>query len=328
MKMSTAASDAVRGVGVSPTHRGRAWARRPRHEVIALLLAALLWICPVARGEFPTTRPYPAVTYVHETRADPPRNIFIAKIDLSDPNVAVKVAPAGPDPDGTGKWQTTLDETADIAEREGFEVAINGDFFSVEEVIDPATGKKRGYHEGQSALVIGPSMTDGRQWATSEKARPCLIITRDGVAVISQPKQLPAEARQVIAASHIILKEGKKPDLPDTPFSTTTHPRTAVGTADRGRKLILVVVDGRRPGVSVGMSLDELSDLILALGCDDAVNLDGGGSSTLVIRNPDTGDLQVMNQPSDGQQRPVANVVGVELRRGPPSGRPATAPTP
>ncbi len=285
----------------------------PLHFVI---LVTTLWSATGSLAEFPTTQPYPAVTYVHEIRTDPPRTIFIVKIDLSDSSISVKVAPAGPDPDGPdGKWQTTLDEAADIAQREGFEVAINGDFFSVEEVIDRQAGDKRGYHHGQSALVFGPSMTDGKQWATSEKPRACLIISRDGWASVSQATELPTNAGQVVAGSHIILKEGRTPPLPDTVFSTTRHPRTAIGTADRGKMLVMVVVDGRQPLTSVGMTLDELSGLMKSVGCDDAINLDGGGSSTLVMRNPETGQQQVMNQPSDGQARPVANVVGVDAAR-------------
>ncbi|MDD5089396.1 MAG: phosphodiester glycosidase family protein [Candidatus Wallbacteria bacterium] len=81
-------------------------------------------------------------------------------------------------------------------------------------------------------------------------------------------------------------------------------PRTAVGTTD-GTRLVIVVVDGRQPGYSEGMELEELARLMLSLGCREALNLDGGGSSTLVIRN------QLMNRPSDGKERPVSNALMV-----------------
>jgi exopolysaccharide biosynthesis protein len=287
---------------------------------IRLFTALLALAGGIALAEFPTTQPYPGVTYSHEERSEPAMRIFAVTVELR--GASAQVAPSGPDPDGDGKWQTVLDETADVAQREQFDIAVNGDFFSVAEVIDPQTEKKRGYHEGQSSLVIGPAMTDGRQWARSEKPRPCLIVLRDGRAMIGEPKQLPGTARQAIAGSHIILKDGKVPALPDSGFTKTRHPRTAVGVADGGRKLVLAVVDGRRPGVSVGMSLAELADLMLQLGCTDALNLDGGGSSTLVMRNPETDELVVMNRPSDGKQRPVANVLGIKLDAA-PSTRPA-----
>jgi phosphodiester glycosidase len=77
------------------------------------------------------------------------------------------------------------------------------------------------------------------------------------------------------------------------------HPRTGIGRRGDGR-LLLVVVDGRRKG-SVGMTLLEFAKLFRNLGATDALNLDGGGSSTMVVKGA------IMNRPSDGVQRPVVN---------------------
>lgn len=85
-------------------------------------------------------------------------------------------------------------------------------------------------------------------------------------------------------------------------FSTTRHPRTAIGRTANG-EVWMVVVDGRQPGMSRGMSLLELAQLMVSLGCVDAVNMDGGGSSDIVIFGVS------VNKPSDGQPRPVANGV-------------------
>ncbi|MCK9525561.1 MAG: phosphodiester glycosidase family protein [Limnochordia bacterium] len=81
-------------------------------------------------------------------------------------------------------------------------------------------------------------------------------------------------------------------------------PRTAIGiTADH--KLLLVTVNGRQPHISVGMTLNELGNLLIELGALQAMNLDGGGSTTMVIRN------MVLNLPSDGKERPVGNAIVV-----------------
>lgn len=81
-------------------------------------------------------------------------------------------------------------------------------------------------------------------------------------------------------------------------------PRTAIGiTADN--KLLLVTVNGRQPHISVGMTLSELGNLLIELGALQAMNLDGGGSTTMVIRN------LVLNLPSDGKERPVGNAIVV-----------------
>ncbi len=93
-------------------------------------------------------------------------------------------------------------------------------------------------------------------------------------------------------------------------FSTTRHPRTAIGLKHGGRTLVLVTVDGRQPGWSAGMSLRELSALMLALGATDALNLDGGGSTAMVVRRGDS--LAVVNRPSDATgERPVANALAL-----------------
>ncbi len=99
-----------------------------------------------------------------------------------------------------------------------------------------------------------------------------------------------------VGGGPILLKEGKSPDWsPPLP----RHPRTAMGWNEE--QFILVVVDGRQEGLSVGMTYPELASLMRRFGCEYAVNLDGGGSSTLWL------DGHVMNSPSDGRERPVAN---------------------
>ncbi len=86
-------------------------------------------------------------------------------------------------------------------------------------------------------------------------------------------------------------------------FTTRRHPRTAVARLADGR-LLLVVVDGRQPYHSLGMTLPELATFLRALGATDAVNLDGGGSTTLVVRGT------VVNLPSDESgERPVSNAL-------------------
>lgn len=99
------------------------------------------------------------------------------------------------------------------------------------------------------------------------------------------------------------------------------HPRTAVGVGEGGRRLLLVVVDGRQPGYSAGMTLPELARLMLDLGARDALNLDGGGSSAMAVRDAD-GAVRVVNRPSDPTgERAVANALAVvrDLRPSPPS---------
>ncbi|TDB85093.1 phosphodiester glycosidase family protein [Actinomadura sp. KC216] len=87
-------------------------------------------------------------------------------------------------------------------------------------------------------------------------------------------------------------------------------PRTAAGVNRDGRRMYLVVVDGRSER-SAGLTVAELASLLDGAGVDDAVNLDGGGSSTFVTRSG--GKAVVRNEPSDGRERAVANGIGVFL---------------
>jgi exopolysaccharide biosynthesis protein len=92
-------------------------------------------------------------------------------------------------------------------------------------------------------------------------------------------------------------------------FSETRHPRTAVAKLKDG-KFLMVTVDGRQPGVSVGMSLQELAEYLLSLGAVDAMNLDGGGSTTMYL------DGKVVNTPSDKEgERKIGDAIVVTLRK-------------
>ncbi|MEO6487921.1 MAG: phosphodiester glycosidase family protein, partial [Thermoanaerobaculia bacterium] len=91
-------------------------------------------------------------------------------------------------------------------------------------------------------------------------------------------------------------------------FSDATHPRSAIGLTASGN-VILAVVDGRQPGYSIGVRLDELGELMKSRGAVTAINLDGGGSSTLAVRLPgDDGVVQV-NRGSDGFERSDSNSI-------------------
>jgi exopolysaccharide biosynthesis protein len=108
-----------------------------------------------------------------------------------------------------------------------------------------------------------------------------------------------------ITGSSFLLTDGVVQVVDDTAL----HPRTAVGVDRDAGQVLLLVVDGRSD-TSRGATLVELANLMLGLGADEALNLDGGGSSTLVGRRP-AGGVRVLNTPSDGSQRHVSNALEV-----------------
>lgn len=113
------------------------------------------------------------------------------------------------------------------------------------------------------------------------------------------------EATQAISGGPFLVRDGKvwidgqAQGFNAQTFVAARHPRTAAGVNEKG-ELLLVTVDGRSVW-SRGMSLPELAELMLRLGCVQAINLDGGGSTTMVVRD------SIVNMPSDGRERPVSN---------------------
>lgn len=92
-------------------------------------------------------------------------------------------------------------------------------------------------------------------------------------------------------------------------FTETRHPRTGVGFSRDGSTVYFVTVDGRQQS-SIGMSLVEFGDLMIELGCYQALNLDGGGSTTMVVED------KIVNSPSDASgERPVANALLVVKKK-------------
>lgn len=105
--------------------------------------------------------------------------------------------------------------------------------------------------------------------------------------------EAPGGVVESLGATPILLRDGRRwfADADDS-FTRGRHPRTLIGWNSSG-ETVLVTVDGRQPGTSVGMTLAEATDLLLALGATDGMNLDGGGSTTFVASGT------VVNQPSD-----------------------------
>lgn len=125
---------------------------------------------------------------------------------------------------------------------------------------------------------------------------------------------LPALPQEAVGGMPELVRDSAARDGLDRAgganFGPVRHPRTAVGVAANGRRLLLVTVDGRQAGWSAGMTLPELAALMLRLGATAAINLDGGGSTAMVARQGDS--LRVMNRPSDAAgERPVANVLAI-----------------
>ena len=106
-----------------------------------------------------------------------------------------------------------------------------------------------------------------------------------------------------LTGSGIIVSNGRNVANRNDTGGGRSHPRTAVGLDAEGRHLLLLVIDGRKSGRSEGATLVELAEWLLHLGAHEALNLDGGGSTTLVLEQD--GRKVVANEPSDGGWLPL-----------------------
>ena len=118
-----------------------------------------------------------------------------------------------------------------------------------------------------------------------------------------------SKAVSAVGGGSIILADGKlAPDIADEDLETRQHPRTAMGITESG-EVMLFVADGRQSSYAVGLTMTELAEAMRALGCTDAINLDGGGSSVVVLF--DGTESSIANSPAEKPERKVPNALAV-----------------
>ncbi len=111
-------------------------------------------------------------------------------------------------------------------------------------------------------------------------------------------------AKYAVGGGDIILKDGRVIESPDT----AKAPRTALGIKADGT-ILLYTLDGRQSSFSVGASVTTVAQRLLELGCVDAINLDGGGSTAISVSFAGADKATLINSPSDGKPRPCANYI-------------------
>lgn len=215
--------------------------------------------------------------------------VFILKVDMGRPGVKLQ---AGTPYGLTGFALQTVPDMARYIDSTGNRVmaALNADFFS-------PVGEPRG-------IAIKDGKVLKTTWANA-RSQTFLGVLNNGKPYIGERADFPVmqdQLKDALGAGQLLVK-GKEV-LPQTDL--TIEPRTAVGMDDKG-VLYFAVVDGRSFYYSNGMTITDLGILLKACGSTTVINLDGGGSSTFMIRHPQSPVWQVRNKPSDGKNRAVGN---------------------
>ena len=204
-----------------------------------------------------------------------------------------------------------------IAQRRRAIAAVNSGFFALADGAPQSILKSGGRLFGGTSRARGAVavMPDGRSLlfdrvTVNSKAAVPAYRTRLG----SRPADWAAAPFAVSGAGLLLLDGREMTEWTDeviaASFETTRHPRTMIGT-DRDGAIWLVTVDGRQPWLSLGMTFAELKRLARRLGLQSALNLDGGGSTTMVVQ-----ERWVVNHPSDPTgPRPVSDAIVVLPRK-------------
>lgn len=218
------------------------------------------------------------------------QQVWAVRIDLRDPAIVFLTTPSN----GEAPLETTSETTREFVQRHGVQVAINASFFSP--CCAPGDKDLTGLALARG-VVVSPAVRQG-------PGDCVLAITKDNRAVITRSGAAFREADYwtAVAGSAIVLEAGVKPAVVTAPDNVAVHPRTAVGLSRDGRYLFLLVIDGRQPGYSAGATLSEVADWLLRFGAQVGLNLDGGGSTTLVRAVGD--QAVVVNRPS-GAAKPA-----------------------
>ncbi|MFM7751519.1 MAG: phosphodiester glycosidase family protein [Opitutaceae bacterium] len=244
-----------------------------------------------------------------------PQRAIAVRIDLRAPGIEF-VSTEG---NGDAPGETDSETATAFARRHHAQVAINANLFSP--CCGPG-GKDLGGLALSAGKIVSPPVRHG-------PGDCVLAITRDNRAVItrSDPSFKVEDYWTAVAGTGIIVKAGRNVAASNDTGGDKSHPRTAVGLDADGRQLFLLVIDGRRPGRSEGATLVELADWLVQLGAHEALNLDGGGSTTLVVE--ERSGPEVRNEPADGgwlstllnpfrgreaAQRPNGNHLGIRAR--------------
>lgn len=282
-----------------------------RYLLFTLLLLAIfpfLWVRlnrPIRTEMIQTLSP--GVTYQRHILTEPNTIAHLIKIDLSQTNPIFQVTPS----DEADKFPAI--KTTAFSSQFDVDIAINGSFYQ----LNRQTG---------DLLPIGLVISDGVLENNGRSRYPALCVSNQQTLSFHNDGNCPPDSLQGIAGNVMVVQNGRPLDVRNGRFPGRANafrpePRTAVGLSADGQTLFLVVIDGRQGNYSTGMTMTQLAEFMVSLGVENALNLDGGGSSTLVTQSWH-GPI-IRNSPIHNGiptlQRPIPTHLGITLNPTPVS---------
>jgi exopolysaccharide biosynthesis protein len=237
--------------------------------------------------------------------------VHIVAIDLTAPGIKPFVSPGFvPEPWwGNNSYAQTVSE---FVAQFDLQIAINANFFHPFLESTPWD-----YYPGSGDLVhnIGQFTSNGNTYSRAQIGRPAICFSVQNRVQILASGLCPEGTVQAVAGKEMLVENSQIDQQAE--YDKKPYPRTVVGIDQSGKTLWLVAVDGKQFRYSEGLKLPEMADLMLKLGADSALNLDGGGSVTLAIQT--RSGVEVLNAPIQTRipmrERPVSNQLGFFAKR-------------
>ncbi|MBE9061940.1 phosphodiester glycosidase family protein [cf. Phormidesmis sp. LEGE 11477] len=293
---------------------------------IGLLLPLALygyWVMTRPKREPINRQPlFEGITYSRYVRQQPrPQLIHLLEIDLAASGIVPFVTPgidaasleAAEEPTSSSiqqyesvqQYETIAQKTSSFLEMYGLQLAVNANFFNPFAETTPWQYSPR---EGEPGNLIGLAISEGEIVSPGNQNYPALCFL-GGRAEIRDDGVCPSDTRQAVAGLRLNL-ETRPPQDSETFYKF--YPVCVAALDAAGTTLWLLLVDGKQPLYSEGMTRPEVADFLQALGAQSAVQLDGGGSTTLAIESDDDPDVinGIIHAKIPGNERPVANHLG------------------
>jgi hypothetical protein len=260
---------------------------------------------------------FEGIVYSRHLKTQPrPLVIHLLEIDLTAPGLSPFVTPSFKTDlsvDSTLGRETLAQRTSDFLQEHQLQLAVNANFFFPfrEETLWDYEPR-----QGTPSMLSGLAMSNGQIVSLPQAGQTALCFLSQRAEIASNG-QCPEGTEQAVAGNTRLLNEGEPTKgfwavVNGEKADRRPYPVNIAAIDASGRRLWLILCDGKQPLYSEGIMLSEVVDLVQSLGAETAVRLDGGGSTTVAIAS-DTGP-QILNAvihgKIPGQERPVANHLG------------------
>lgn len=248
---------------------------------------------------------FPGVTYLRKDLTSPrPIVVHVLAIDLQSQKLEFLVTPSANNTD-----VLCTRTTSKFLEEFKLHAAINGGYFGyLDSSYNPSKLCPNG---GDPVRISDYAASRGKIYSNKKTAQPVIHIGKKNQVSINPKKPAVFNA---VSGDRLVVVEGQ---VVKNLAAQVPNPRTALGLSKNGRWLTMMVVDGRQAGYSEGVTFPELGELLISFGVHTGANMDGGGSSAMVMRGFD-GKARVLNSPIEmnvpGKERPVGNHLGLFIK--------------